>query len=257
MAESTALSSAGVPPRRKRKRVARPRTLILFASILIALPFLNYFGLAAQYGLPWSYPLLVFKKTPIAALLLWAAPLPIGIGLLLVRLWAWYALLVYAAVLVLYNLAALLFSGGGAGVYNAGALGVTVFGFAAMVYFLQRDVSAPYAKTYPRGWRYQKRSPVIAPVLVDDRKLETRDLSESGFYADWPDCPYEPNDSVDVELPLDAEDERSTEDRNAALRIEGGVVRVDPNGAGVAFRGLDERDRRRIRAFLARRQRDA
>lgn len=245
-------------PRRRRKRMARPRTLIFFAGLLIALPFVNYFGLAAQYGLPWSYPLLVLKKTPPIALLLWAAPLPIGAGLLRVRRWAWYALLVYAGALILYNLAALGFSfPTGLVWYNAGALAATVFGFAAMVYFLQRDVSAPYMRNYPRGWRYQKRRPVSVPVQVDDRQLVTRDLSISGFYIDWPDCTFDPGDSVPVLLPLDAEDEASTEDANSELRLEGGVVRVDSNGAGVAFRGLSESERRRIRAFLQRREAEA
>ncbi|MCB1175345.1 MAG: hypothetical protein KDK39_17355 [Leptospiraceae bacterium] len=55
---------------------------------------------------------------------------------------------------------------------------------------------------------------------------------DSAFHAlsarDWPDSPYESNDALEVHFKLGEK----------AFETKAGVVRVDDNGVGIAFRAL-------------------
>ncbi|MCH8194779.1 MAG: hypothetical protein IIB12_01770, partial [Chloroflexi bacterium] len=199
---------------KKRKRKARPRTLLIFGVGFILLPFVNYFIIAKDLNIHYSLPEFVFAKLNPAAAVLLLAPFVIGVGLLMVKRWAWRLFLVYALVVVAYDLAILLTA---PVVYNARMLLQTLFGLAAVMYFTQPDISAPYMKMYPRGWRMQKRRPVVLDAVIDGVKRKTRDFGSRGLFADWPDCPHEPNDAVTVEFELDGRQ----------FCLEAGIVRID------------------------------
>ena len=223
---------------KKRKRVARPLTLKLAATALILFPFVNLVALAWQYGFPLSRLHIAILNIDIFALVLLILPIPIGIGLLMVKKWAWWALLVFTALLIFYNVYVAIGSPAG---FNYLAVAQSILGMGILIYFLRRDVSAPYFKMHPRGWRGQKRSPVSLPLKLDGKDLPMVDLSASGFYAKWPDCDLELNSAVSIEISANKED---------SLRATGGVVRVDGNGIGVAFRDLDVEQRKLIHTFL-------
>lgn len=104
--------------------------------------------------------------------------------------------------------------------------------FLGAVYFLKKDISAPYLKMYPRGWRGEKRKPIQIQVCINGTDRLTKDISEAGFYVDWNDVPFEINAEVAVEIETE---------RDKRLFVAG-VVRKDMNGAGFAFRGLSDND---------------
>lgn len=221
----------------RRRRLSRPWTLLIAGLAFLLIPVVNYVALTMHHGLPLiAWQAALGRLHPYAIFLL-AAPLPIGVGLLLVKRWAWYAFLVYSMLLLLHNLATLLLQPDG---YNFAALFGAGLGIALLVFFARQDISAPYLKTYPRGWRFQRRKPVETAVRINDTPLRTRDLSVTGFYSDWPDCPLGANQSVRVALTIG----------DRTVEMEGGVVRLDENGVGIAFRRASEEQKALLSQFL-------
>ena len=211
----------------RRRRVRRPWTLLVFGVLFCALPFVNYVWAAYSMHVPLRfYRLILSALNPFEWFLLFV-PLPVGLGLLLVRKWAWYLLLAYGVVLSGYNIfvAAFAFSR-----YNLGALFMTVFGLSAVAYFVRRDVAAPFMKMYPRGWRGQQRTPVGVSVRVNGRLLLSRDISERGLYVEWPDFDGSTGNNVEVRLEL----------AGMTFELRAGVARVDRGfGVGLAFRDME------------------
>jgi hypothetical protein len=105
----------------------------------------------------------------------------------------------------------------------------TVLGFGLIVFFLRKDISSPYFKLYPRGWRGEKREPVELDVIIDDREYKTKDVSSNGVYVDWKNCEKELGDEIII---------RFKQPDNTMLPTETkvGVVRIDESGVGLAFR---------------------
>lgn len=221
----------------KRKRLARPLTLVLFGVLFLVLPFLNYFTFAYQSRIPLQLVWVVLRAMDPVFLILTLMPFAVGVGLLAVKKWGWYSFLVFAGLLIGYNLFTLAVN---PVLTNLGALLNALLGCAAAFYFVRRDISAPYMKMYPRGWRYQKRRPHRIGVQIDGEERETSDMSASGFYVEWENCPYQPNDTVRIKF--DREQEQ--------FDIEGGVVRVDDRGAGFAFRGLTASQKKALRKLV-------
>lgn len=209
----------------KRTRLARPKTLVFFGIIFLLLPILNYFGAVAQTGIKYTFPLLVLKQLPFLAKILLLLPIPVGIGLLLVKKWGWWLFQIYAVILILHNIYVMIAQ---PDLYNLGAIFQTILGCAAVFYFAKKDISAPYVKMYPRGWRGEYRKPLEIDIEIDGKKMKTRDFSVTGFYVDWPNAPYNPQDSITISL----------QGKSKKLTLSAGVVRIDPMGIGVAFRGL-------------------
>ena len=232
---------------KKRKRLARPRTLVFFGVLFLLMPFLNYLTFAYFRLSPYSIPLykahlVIPAMKPMAVLLLLMA-FAVGVGLLMVKKWGWYLLWIYALALILYDAYVLLrFPLWDNYVSRLN----TIPGFAAVFYFIQRDVSTPYMKMYPRGWRFHKRKPMELEVIVDGRKFLTRDFSIGGFYVDWADCPHDPNDSVTISFEINGE----------PFEAAGGVVRVEYNGCGIALRGMDASTSKRLKVSIARAERE-
>lgn len=217
----------------RRSRIRPPWTLIVFGTIYAVMPFLNYFGLSNQLHIPWSMPALVFRSLHPLQIILLIAPLFVGIGLLFVQKWGWWLCLVYSVCIVAYNIGAFLFRPGW---YNAGALAQTILGTAAVFYFVQRDIAAPYMKMYPRGWRGQKRRPVEITVHIDNDDFRTRDVSGRGLYALWPECDKNAGDAVKINFELGGK----------SYALDAGIVRIDEEGVGIAFRGTDRQTEKEI-----------
>ena len=59
-------------------------------------------------------------------------------------------------------------------------------------------------------------------VSLDGTLYKTKDVSETGLYAEWAGCPKNLGDAVAIEM-----------DGTATV---GGIVRIDENGVGIAFR---------------------
>jgi|JI9StandDraft_2_1071091.scaffolds.fasta_scaffold08515_6 hypothetical protein len=218
---------------KQRRRVSRPYTLLIFGSLFLLIPIFNYISIAYYNDIPYLNPKLVLKTLKKLEVVLLLSSVIVGIGLLSVRRWGWYSFLVYAFALISYNLFIIILN---PVIYNVGAFVQTIIAFVAIAYFLKKDISAPYFKMYPRGWRFEKRHPIEVDIKVNGKPLKTKDFSMSGFYADFENCPYQPEDSVQVVFTFEGKEYTMT----------AGVARVDysedndqlPIGAGFAFRGL-------------------
>ena len=149
---------------KRRKRVSRPKTLLFFGLFFLSIPIWNYFSVAYYSSVPFSELKLVFKNFQVIELLILFGSLIVGTGLLLVKRWGWYGFLIYAGFFIFYNLYTLITN---PIIYNVGAFFQTILGFTAITYFLRKDISAPYFKLYPRGWRGEIRYPIQLNVKIN------------------------------------------------------------------------------------------
>lgn len=210
----------------KRKRLLKPKSLIALGVILLLLPVLNYLAISFRFGIFLLKPVAILRTlTPVEMFLLISPPI-IGIGILQVKKIGWWSFLAYAILLVSHN--AFRSVGDLKNFYNLNALVEAALAFGALIFIARKDISAPYFKMYPRGWRLQKRKPSVMDVKVDGKIRKTRDVSSSGLYLDWKNCSLKLNEEVTLELDMDKN----------PMKLKAGVVRIDSDGAGLAFRGL-------------------
>jgi hypothetical protein len=206
--------------RERRKRIRRPIALSIFAIFLMVEPMLQLIGLSIWKDISirdilesLSYLQLVFLFFPIVP----------GFGLYQVKKWGWFSFLVYSVCLIAFNIFATFKNPSN---YNWIALSETIFVFFMMFYFLRKDISAPYFKMYPRGWRGEEREPIRKKVNISGIWTWTKDISDSGFYAEW--------DGEDLQLGSELV-AFFEEDSNTKRKV--GVVRIDEAGVGFAYRG--------------------
>jgi len=217
----------------RRKRVTIPKRVAALAIFLLVLPFANlaYLGYANEVSLK------DFLKIPLRLSLFSNAtfflPFFVSIGLLSVTRFGWFSFLGYCGILFSQNIYSAIIL---PGLQNFGALFRTFVWMAVTIYFVRKDISAPYFKMYPRGWRLQKRNPIEMEVKINGETKKTRDVSSSGFYVNWENCNLELNREVDLEF----------ETARKQLKLKAGVVRIDPVGVGFAFRNLSGENRKVI-----------
>ena len=94
----------------KRKRLSRPKTLVIFGILFLLLPFLNYYLLSRQLGVSIQNFRIILFHSDLFALFLMLLPIPVGIGIINVKRWGWQLFLVYASLLILYNLQVFVFN---------------------------------------------------------------------------------------------------------------------------------------------------
>ena len=209
----------------RRKRYARPISILWVGGLLCFLPVINFFIILKELKTGnISLPLFFSLLTPLQINLL-LLPLPIGIGLLMIKKWAWWAILIYFPILIVYDFLLLVSN---SSLFNFGVLFRTILGFGLIVFILRKNISAPYFKLYPRGWRGEKRNPIELDVILDDKEFRTKDVSLNGIYLDWKDCDKNLGDEVVLEF----KEEISLIPRTT----KAGIVRIDESGVGLAFR---------------------
>jgi hypothetical protein len=212
----------------RRKRFSRPLSIICVGILLCLLPAVNYFLILKELAISKYSSLIIFTLlTPLQIILL-VSPLPIGLGLLFIKKWAWWAILLYFPTLILYDVSLLISSNS---LFNIGVLVRTIFGFTLIFFFLRKDISAPYFKLYPRGWRGENRKPIEIEVTIDGKGYQTLDVSNTGIYVDWKNCEKELGDEVLIIFKPDSDLNSSVSKESKA-----GVVRIDEFGVGLAFR---------------------
>ncbi len=221
----------------RRRRIKRPVSLLVFGLIFIALPLINYTSFALKKGQPPLAVAYVVNEMNILELVLLFFPLIIAAGLLWVKKWGWYLFLAYAPVWIIYNLVDFFLA---STIYNLLAVFKSFFGVIAIIFFTSKDISAPYVKAYPRGWRLQLRRPIQLNMTVNGKRKQTKDLSEVGAYLKWKDCDLPSNTEIKVSMKL-------AENR---YEIPAAVVRKDEKGVGIAFRGLTKAKKAQIRRDL-------
>ena len=204
--------------------------------MLISIPFINLVNLSILENYSITQ---FFAHENLPSILLIFTPIIVGIGILKVEKWGWWAFLLYSICLICYNIYAI---HSNPVVYNYFALIETVFGVTSIIFFVQKDISAPYFKMYPRGWRGQSRKPISVNVaIVGSGNKSTTDLSVTGFYANWPLCDKNLNEEVDLAIEFEKE----------VLCLKGGIVRIDNKGFGIAFRYLPMTTKKKLQKFVS------
>jgi len=223
----------------RRRRVKPPPSLLICGILMVLLPFLNYTGLSYSLHISPLHFAAILHRLKILEIIFIIAVVPVGIGLLLVKRWGWYAALAYGGALILHNSVVAVISRNN---YNYAALGQTVLAFALMLYVVHKDISAPYMKMYPRGWRLEKRIPIQFEVLVDGIRRTALDVGEAGVYVEWPECYRKPGEEVQLTMRLGQTEHQ----------CKAGIVRVDSKGAGIAFRETDPKFREVLKESMKR-----
>ncbi len=231
------IQGAGTQHSPRRRRYDRPWSLWVFGLALLVSPIANYIAIARYYGLSVTAVGEVFSHLSFISKLLITLPVPLAIGILLVRRWAWWLFLVYAPLLVLHNLYAIYVNPSS---FNTQALGGALFGTSLMIYFLRRDVFAPFLHTGKRGWRRASRKALTIDVHVSGVTLKSRDVSLSGVFVEWPDCPHTVNTGVTVVLQFPS----------GPLELNAGIVHVSAHGAGLAFRAMNKEAKQKLQHAL-------
>ncbi len=214
-----------------------PPLFLLFVTALLVAPLLNVAGLVLNPGGGLSELPARLSRLGVPTLILRFVPPFIGVGLLLVNRFAWYAVLAYAALLTGVHAHALtthpLLS-------NVHDLLGTLFGLSLMLYFLSKNVYAPFRHGRGGGWRRSRRLPVRLGVVLDGMHLLVRDLSVKGMFVYWASHPLNPGDQVAVSLTLG----------NTTLHLPARVARATRRGVGLEFLSVTREQKKAIKRFL-------
>ncbi|MBK8398280.1 MAG: PilZ domain-containing protein [Leptospiraceae bacterium] len=221
----------------RRKRIKIPKRILVLSIFLILLPFINLVYLGFSYRIPMSQLHKIPANLSLGSNLILLLPFLIAIGLIRVKKYGWYAFLIYACIVIIQNIYSItqIFN-----LQNLTTFFRTFFWIAIAIYFSKKDLSAPYFKMYPRGWRGEKRKPVEIKIKITEKEYLTADLSLSGLFVFYPNCPYILNEEIEIELTFN----------NSSLKILSGIVRIDENGIGIAFRNLNKENRAFLKEFL-------
>lgn len=213
----------------RRKRISRPLPILVFGSVFLLLPIVNYINFAYQLEVSPKDFSVILSRIDSIALILAIFPVVVGIGILLVKKWGWWSFLAYSVTVLFYNLIVLI-SEPNQLISNLLNLVQSLIGFSAMFYFLKPDISAPYMNVDKRGWRFQKRKPIEIPIFLNGVPTKSIDLSATGLYVEWKGSDFELNQEVDI----------SFEFALTKFSTKAGIVRIDAVGLGLAFRNLDK-----------------
>ena len=242
---------------KKRKRIHRPKTLIFFGIFFLILLFINYIGIAIRFKHRLVEIANILGELHSLEMILLAIPVFVGIGILLVQTWGYYLFLFYAMLLIMHNTITFFQD---PAVYNVNSLLQTIIIFGGVFYFLKKETSAPYLfrpmdnlvllnilenyNSYfriPNGWRRAKRKDLQVNINLSNHGLITKNFSTTGFYADWIDPPLNPSEEVLIVFEIN----------NQNYNLKGGVVRVDENGIGIAFRNMTKEIKKSLEPNLS------
>ncbi|MCE9501306.1 MAG: hypothetical protein K8R21_12535, partial [Leptospira sp.] len=110
--------------------MSRPKILILFGSLFLLLPVINYFIISYQLRIHFAFPVLVFSNLKPLQIVLLFAPVIVGLGLFSVEKWGYFVFLGYSGILILHNLVIFIQN---PLIYNLGAILQTVIGTSAIL----------------------------------------------------------------------------------------------------------------------------
>ena len=226
----------------RRKREKKPLAIIIIALVFFSLPFFNYFSLIIRHNIAVTDFVTGFERLTeppigILGMILLFLPFAVGAAILSVRKWGWYFFISYAISLIIFNVAILIKHPSG---YNIFANIQTLFLFSAIIYFMQKNISAPYMDAIPRGWRMQNRKLIEIPISINGQTFTTKDIGDGGLFVKWPDCDKEINEEFTVSFNIS----------NESFNEKGAIVRKNDEGAGVAFREITNENKTKLKKLL-------
>ena len=226
--------------RNRRRREKRPKRVTFIACAFLLMPIYNILILSYYYKLsPAQLPKLLFQLNYLQLSFLFGSII-VGLGLLLIKKWSWYIFLGYTSSLIMYNIYGIISFPAR---YNYLSLIETTLLFVAMFYFLRRDIYAPYKYHQDgekRGFRREKRQQKEVTITIQGKKFTAENISRSGFYVKWKNCPYKKNDLLKV----------ITSWKGLSFLAAVGIVRIDNDGVAMAYRNLSSEDRLRLKVII-------
>ncbi len=246
------------------------------AAIFLLLPFGGYLATASAGHLPLWRLEAVLRKFSLYNYAVFLCSFLIAFGLLRIKKWAYYLFFVFVGLLISYNLyqSFLVLSGspgrgpGGRTLTLPEILTNSVLILAcsaAIFYFLQKEISAPYLSLIPRGFRRHMRETLPMPVRWEtasgahNGETITENISTTGCLIPvGPTTPLAAGELLTLQLIL------NYDQSPAIIDVRGEVIRIlpppkdepdAPGGAGILFlfTAADRAARRKLRAFLAER----
>ena len=221
----------------RRRRLKRPFSLTVFGFIFLSLPLVRYFQVCYEKNISYDYPLFFIQSLDTLDLILLFAPLIVAAGTLIIKPWGWYFFLAYSALLICYNLYRFFHE---SAIYNFSTVLFSFLGALAVIFFTSKDISAPYLRMTRRGWRRHLRRNIQVKIKVNNTRRTTRDINELGAYVKWSKCELDLSEEVDV----------SFSTPSIRYHIKGGIVRIDDDGIGIAFRNLGSSEQKQLRKDL-------
>jgi hypothetical protein len=213
----------------RRKRLHVPKSIFFLSLFLLFLPILNIIYLGVNSNLDLVNYIKIPLKLPIISNFILFFPVVIGILLLTGKKIGWYFFLIYTIGLIFQNIYSIILY---PSIQNSGSLFRTIFWFGLCIFICSKDISVPFMKIYPRGWRGEKRQQVKIPITIDNIDYLTEDASIKGVYIKCENFPYQVSDSVNLKIVT----------KEKIIELCSGVVRKDNNGVGLAFRGVGKED---------------
>ena len=207
----------------RRRRLKKPLILTTIGVVFLFLPVFNVIFNSIYYSIPLNESLLTFSTFGIILLLL--SPI-IGVGILQVQKWGWYAFVMYNFLVIGFNFYTILNRGN---IYTYSIFFQSISFFIVIGYFLLRDISAPYFSLIQRGFRSEKRKELQIDVKIDGNIYKTKNISNLGLLVEWPYCTKNPGDEIEIEIL------GNTTDLNSTSR-KAGIVRLIDIDVGIAFR---------------------
>lgn len=183
----------------------------------------------------------------LAGIWLLTAPI-VGIGLYFVHKVSWYIFLAHSALILVDYVVKWATIPGYYWLSVRGVHQLLLFtGNVALVvvigYIIQKDFRAPYFQVLPRGWRTSRRVPIRHFVQLDGRRCAITDLSDTGCFVAEPALQIEAGRKTAIGFQAD----------RLQISCRGEVMRRTPDGYGVRFVGLSQRDKRDIRQMIRKR----
>ncbi|MCE9500070.1 MAG: PilZ domain-containing protein, partial [Leptospira sp.] len=226
-----------------------PYPIYIISGFFFLIPFISFFMTAGFLNIPFAQPGIVFQHFTIFTYCLMITSWLIGYGLIRAKKWAYYLFLLFSGVLIFYNITLwfkLIMKTGNANNLQLLTLSgivtntlFTVIIFGVILYFLQKEISAPYLSVLPRGWRNKSRDTIPVFVTWSDEKgtreqCRTKNISKNGMFIPLNDYDVlKPDDKVNIIIDLE-------ESGKPVIELNGYVIRtMEPEeglpGAGIRF----------------------
>ncbi|MDF3821092.1 PilZ domain-containing protein [Leptospira sp. 96542] len=248
-----------------------PLPVLFVAIVFLSMPVLNFYVTASLYDLnQYKLDFILSKIQPLQYILS-VLSLIIGYGLLSKRKLGYFLFLVFASVVITYNLWMVLWISIGKKLFLAGVrlhssdilfnLLITALILGLIFYFLRREIAAPYLSAVKRGWRsrYRETHPVPFHWTNKDGEREgegmTINVSKSGALIPLPHHHFLTiGDPINLHLKLENEFREPI-----SISVQGRIIRLDSvNGkndiAGIAlfFLPVQKEEKQIYENFLAR-----
>lgn len=227
--------------------------LYLFSPIgnLVMAVFFNP-NLTARESIVKIYNLAFVQYNPVViiTLLLWAAAIPLAIGLYQVKIWSWYFFIVHAVVTFIVSFIRYKYNAAQEILFfleiDSSSVVNALFLIPAGI-FLHSEIRTPYFNPHLRWWQQKTRYKHEETITINDTIYKTYDISETGAFIVCPEIAhFKENQRLSITINLDDFHLQC----NAQAIWENDGTNHYPKGYGIKFLDLKKIDKLKIKYFI-------